>query len=628
LAASPGLSNASFGPAVGQPVVRGQQGARVSVLQNSLSSADAANISADHAVSVEPLLADSVEVLRGPSTLLYGGGAIGGVVNVIDNRIPSQTVDGVKAAVEYRHDSAGDMDSSVFRLDAGEGNMAIHLSGLYRDWNHLDIPGDAIDTKALKSLHEGHAHKQEEPDNTRGYIANTEGRTDALTAGATVFFDQGLAGFSVSHLSNRYGIPPAGHAHGHDEHAHTAQEEVHGEGILIDLRQTRYDGRLQLEQPLPGIEQLDWRLAYTDYQHEEVEPDGAIGTEYHRDSWESRLTLNHQELWGWHGVFGLQYKDSDFSAQGEESFIPETQSTGIGLFIVEGYDWQAWTFELGARYDLDSRKPSHSRARDRDFNSGSLSASALWQGNTGWQASLALSRSERAPVAEELYSNVDAGVEFVVHGASQAIEVGNSKLDSERSQNADFTLAWQNDSVNIEATAFYNHFNDYIYLYNTGQEQDELPVLEYQQQDARFYGIELDADWYLIQASGQQLTLGLFGDAIRGEFDNGEDVPRLPPLRLGAKVEYQWSDWTASVQVLNAAAQTRAGDHETETDGYTRWDMAFNYQLPQWFWYQSAQVFVQLNNLTDEEVRLSTSFLRNYAPEAGRSVVGGLRVYF
>lgn len=627
LANRPGLANASFGPAVGQPVIRGQQGPRVSVLQNSLNSADASNVSADHAVSIEPLLADSVEVLRGPATLLYGGGAIGGVVNVIDNRIPIQRLDEASGGIEYRHDSATDLDVTAFRIDTGHGDVAFHFDGLYRDWNNLDIPADAIDEAALDSLHEGHAHGDEERDNTRGYVDNTAGRTKNITVGGSVFFDGGLFGLAVSRLENRYGIPPAGHGH----HDHSATGDAHSDGgVVLDVEQTRYDSRLQIDDPLAGIHSLQWLLSYTDYQHDELEPDGEVGTAFKNNSWQSRLEITHEPVLGWHGVVGLQWRNGEFSATGEESFIPKTDSNSVGMFVVEGFDVGDWTYELGLRLDQDRLAPSSTVARNESFNSISLSASVLWQITEQWQASVAWSHAERAPVAEELFSNVeiDPGDEYVVHGATQSIEIGNPDLDTERSSNIDFKLGWQGERASVNATAFYNDFSDYIYLQNTGIEQDELPVLMYQQQNTRFKGVEFETQLSLLASSLGQLSLSFFGDSIRGEFDRGGDVPRLPPYRLGSKLNYQYGNWSSFISVIDAAKQDNPGLHETETEGYTRWDLGLDYRIPSLTANGSLLLFVKANNISDEEIRLSTSFLRNFAPEAGRSVVAGLRYSF
>ena len=311
----PGLSNSSFGPGVGRPVIRGHQGPRNITLQNGTSSADVSSLSPDHAVAVEPLLADSIEVLRGPATLLYGGGAIGGIVNVIDSRVPLNRVDGVNGAVEYRYDDASEMDSVVGRIDAGTGNFAFHLSGSTRDFDDLDIPDEAIDEGAIEAQEEllGIEHEEgeeEELENTDGYIANTDGDADVWTVGASYHFgERGFIGFSASSVETEYGIPPGAHGHheehGHDDEDHEEEEhedeehdEEHGEeeeeDIRIDLDMDRYDAVVHLHGLLPGfIDVLRGNFTYTDYEHVELE--GAeVGTRFKRETWESRLELVHE----------------------------------------------------------------------------------------------------------------------------------------------------------------------------------------------------------------------------------------------------------------------------------------------------------------------------------------------
>lgn len=621
LATTPGLANASFGPSVGQPVIRGQQGPRVAVLQNSTRSADASNISADHSVSVEPLLADSIEVLRGPATLLYGGGAIGGVVNVIDNRIPRTRNEQTTGAIEHRHESAADLDVSVFRLDSGTDNLALHLSGLYRESNDMDIPGDSVDPAAFVGLD---ADDIEEIENTRGYIENTSSRSDKITAGGSLFFDSGYIGLAISRLENNYGIPAAGHAH-HEEEEEEHEEEEHEEeegGIRLDIEQTRYDARLHLDDPVSGLHRLDWMLTYTDYQHDEIEGNGEVGTRFSNESWESRLEVAHEDIGNWHGVIGLQMRGGEFSAIGEESFIPVTDTTSAGLFLVEGYDHGAWTYELGLRVDYDQLEPEG--GKEESFTSISSSASALWNVSSEWNLSVAFSNAERAPVIEELFSNLDATDEFVVHAATQSIEIGDNNLKTEKSRNIDIKSNWQYDDFNVIAGLFYNDFQNYIYLQNTGLEQDETSILTYDQQGAKIYGLELEADIKLIDTGSSRVDLKLVADYIRAELDSGDDTPRVPPQRMGATLQYSLDSWSAFVSVTDAARQNKPGVNETATAGYTRWDIGVDYRLLN----DQLTLFLKGNNISDEEIRLSTSFLRNFAPEAGRSVIGGFRYRF
>lgn len=614
---APGLANASFGPGVGQPVIRGQQGPRVTILQNGTSSADASNLSADHAVAVEALLAESIEVLRGPATLLYGGGAIGGVVNVVDNRIPTKPQQELTGGVEYRHDAAADMDTVVMRGDGGSGNLAFHLDGLYRDWNELEIPGGAGEEEALGD---------------HGVIDNTDGRTRSVTAGGSYHLPSGFFGIAINRLENEYGIPAGAHEHHEDELSdgilplaedHSDHEEAGG--VRIDMEQTRFDVALHLHEPLPGLEVVRSFVTYTDYQHREIEGSGEVGTIYSNDSWEGRLELVHEPVLGVHGVVGLQVKSGEFSALGAEAFIPVTESADTGLFVLEDYHLGAWTFETGLRLDWASRNPSGSPAPEQHFRALSASASALWDLAEQWQLGLALSRAERAPATEELYSNVQATgpQDWIVHAATDAIELGNPDLGTEVSNNADLSLHWDRGGHHVEVTLYFNDFSDYINLSNTGLERDGTQVLRYSQNDTRFAGIEIDSEFALGSLAGGQVLLGVFGDVIHGELEAGGDVPRLPPRRIGGRL--QWSGdalqfWT---RVISAADQDRPGINEAETAGYTRWDAGAEYRISPGA--SDLTLFVSLNNIGDEDIRLSTSFLRDVAPEAGRSIEAGIR---
>ena len=644
----PGIASASFGPGVGRPVIRGQQGPRALTLQNGMLSADVSSLSPDHGITVEPLLAESIEVLRGPATLLYGGGAIGGVVNVIDDRIPRAPVEGLTGGIEYRYDDAPGMDSGVFRLEGGNGVLAFYLSGSTRETDDLEIPGMAIDEAALEEQEmllggDGHeedgGHAGEALENTDGYIANTDSDTDTVTAGGSYHFgERGFVGLAVSHLETEYGIPPGAHGHheeGHDEEGH--DEEEHGEEdhdaeaefVRIDMEQTRYDANLHLHDIGDSIEVLRGFLTYTDYEHVELEG-SETGTRFDRQTWETRVEVVHTPLWGGvHGVVGLQWREDEFVARGEEAYVPETDSSEVGLFLIEDFHRGDWTYELGLRADWVERNPDARFADSEDFTSVSLSGSVLWSISPSWQAGLSLSRAARAPSTEELFSNVDATdpEELVVHAATAAIEVGDPDLEEETSLNTDFTLSWVGSGSRAELALFYNRFEDYIFLFNSGQEVGDTPVYLYRQDDADFYGVEFESEFRLLAGDSGDLGFGLFGDMISAEFDENGDVPRLPPRRLGARLSWSGEALGAWVSVLDAAEQDDPGDFETETSGYTRWDAGVDYR---WRLRESRELvaFLKWKNIGDEEIRLSTSFLRNYAPEAGESLEAGLRFTF
>jgi iron complex outermembrane receptor protein len=556
----PGISNASFGPGVGRPVIRGQAGPRTVNLSNGIAAADVSSLSPDHAVGVEPMLAESVEVLRGPSTLLYGGGAIGGVINVLDNRIPSTRIDGVQGAVQYRYDDAPEMNTGVVKLEGGTGDFAFHLSGTFRDFGNMSIPGLAIDEAALEAQeellgfeHDGehdedHEHDEEEVENSDGFIANTDGDAEVFTIGGSYLFgDKNFVGFAYNSFTTNYGIPPGAHEHGHEEehdedhdeegeeHEHEEEEE---ETIRIDLEQKRYDTQLHVHDLVPGlVDVVRGFLTYTDYEHVELEG-MEIGTQFDRDTWEGRLELVREG--DNHGVLGVQWRADEFEAVGDEAYVPRTDSTEWGVFYVQDFHADDWQFELGGRADYVERDPDGMASGAQDFSSFSLSGSGLYTISSAWNLGVALSRSERAPSTEELFSNLgNSGESLVTHAATGIIEVGDPNLDTEVSLNADMSLNWQGDRSFAELTFFYNTFNDYIFLLNTGLEVDETPVYDYEQDDAEFFGVEFQSSFQLARVAGGDLALGVFGDMISGEFDTAGDVPRLPPMRVGSELSWR-----------------------------------------------------------------------------------------
>jgi iron complex outermembrane receptor protein len=425
----------------------------------------------------------------------------------------------------------------------------------------------------------------------------------------------------VNQLDNEYGIPTGSHSH--DDHEEDEEE------IRIDMEQRRYDAVVHLHEPLTAIEVVRGFYTYTDYEHKEIEGNGEIGTRFENDSQEARLEVVHQPMGGWHGVLGMQWRRNEYSALGEEAFVPLTDKTGFGIFLVEDYHHGDWTFEAGVRYDNVERDPDTAAARKRDFDSYSVSGSALWDLSTQWNLGIGISSSERAPVTEELYSNIEAtsNDELVVHAATSSIEIGDPNLQQETSRNVDLTASWLGDGYRVSLNMFYNDFKDYIALGNTGQEVEEIRVLAYLQDDAEFYGGELDARFELAQLGDGELGLNLGGDMVRGKLDNLGDMPRLPPYRVSGELNWQNNKFFTYMRVLNAADQDRAGENESETEGYTRWDAGAEFQHA-FSAVGDVTLFLKLKNISDEEIRLSTSVLREIAPEPGRSVEAGLRFTF
>lgn len=626
LSMQPGINNASFGPAVGQPVIRGQQGRRVMNLTNGMANADASGNSADHATTVEPMLATGVEILRGPSTLLYGGGAIGGVINVIDNRFADSVLTRPEFSVEGRHDTASDMKTFVGSLSVPHGDFVWHIDVTDRQWNDLEIPGLAIHPDYLEEheADEGGDEHHEEDENTNGFIANSRGETQAGTLGLSYVLDNGFVGFSVNRMTSEYGLPPGVHGQ-HEEEAGEAEEEHGDENIFIDMRRERYDLIVSLNDLSPWIESLNYRLSYTDYEHAEVEGPGLIGTQFNNDSWQQRLQLTHPEVGNWHGVFGLQHSDETFAAIGEESFIPETDINIFGLFLVEALHAENFTYEFGMRLNRDELDPDLSGILDRSFTTQSYSGSVLWDTNDQASLGLAYSHSERAPSTEELYSNFGLAAidDCVIHFATGSCEIGNINLNEETSNNLDLSLYLSLLRLDATFTLFFNKFDDYIFQANTGGMVDQFPVREYQNDDADFYGMEID----MVFSISNDWSVRIFGDTVTGKLEDDTYLPRLPPYRLGSELNFNSGALSTSLSVLDAADQDNPGLGEIATAGYTRWDFTMDYALPSVF-NGELILFSKLKNITDEEIRLSTSFLRGFAPDSGRSLELGSRYRF
>lgn len=633
-----GVTTASFGVGVGSPVIRGQGGNRVQVLQGGVGNIDASAISADHANSLEPALAERIEVIRGPATLLYGNGAIGGVVNVIDNRIPTSMPAGVTGVVESRYNSVSDQQVTVGRLEGGAGNIAWHIDGVYRESNDVEVPGFAINPSSVDISDE---EELEELLESRGSIPNSSTRADTQTFGASWIFDEGYIGFSLNRLQNEYGIP--GHEHGHEdehededhdeEHEDEEHEDEHGEeegGVRIVMEQERAD--IEMELPLSGwFEELHGRLAAVDYQHVEVEPSGEIGTLFEQDGIEGRFVLHLAGTGTREGVIGAQFSQREFSALGEEAFIPATDIDSVALFTLHSIDVDDLTYEFGLRGERQSLEQRRGVC-DTSNTSWSGSTSAIWHVSEQTNLLFSFAHSQRSATVEELYSNISTGCGelatdmLVEHAATQRFEIGLPNADVEKSTNFEIGYLKHMGSVRAEANVYYNNIDDYIFLFDTGVFEDEVEISRFQQNDATFYGVEAEVNFPL-RRSGEHLTeLSLFGDYVRAEFDRAGDVPRIPPLNIGFELRHSHVNWQAKLRWTEMQNQSDIAANETRTDGYSLLNFYADYHLP--FTAAETLFFFKANNLLDEEVRHHASLLKDQAPAPGRAFEIGLRVEF
>jgi iron complex outermembrane receptor protein len=610
----PGITSQSFGPGVGTPVIRGQSGPRVRVMQNSLSNNDVSSLSPDHANGVEPILVERIEVLRGPATLLYGSGAIGGVVNVIDNRIPERMPDKpIGGAAEQRYDSVTNESSSVLKLEGGKNGVAYHADGFYRDQGNTHIGGYAIDENAARVADPGLSISN----NSNGLIANTNARSRGGSVGVSKISDAGLIGVSINRLEKNYGIPPDGSEDG---------------TIAVDLDQTKYDFKGQLNQPFELADALRMKFGYTDYKHVEID-NGTPATRFQNQSYESRLELEHKPLGIFNGVLGFQSTNSQFAALGAEALVPRTDLDSYGLFDVESFKIGSVTYELGVRGEWQNIAAENRNSLTYFPVSGS--ASAQWDITKQHQVSLAFTHFQRSPQIQELFSNG-------VHEATHSYEVGNANLGKELSNNLDLGYRFNADWMKAELSFFHNWTDDYIYQQRTGEEFNRdseafeaacsagascIPVLATGQAAAIFKGFEAQTVFPLMQNRYGSVDLTLFGDYTRGTFEQGGNVPRMPPLRYGFQLSYEKSEWSANVRLTRGEAQNNAGEHDSNTPGYLLLNLGTQYRVLD---LQGADVmvFAKANNLLSENIRNSTSYLRNFAPEPGRGAEIGFRVSY
>jgi len=582
-----GVSSASFGPGVGLPIIRGQSDNRVKVMQDSVGSMDASAASPDHAVTLEPLLANKIEVLRGPAALRYGSGAIGGVVNVLDNRIPSELPENISGGAELRNSSVNDETVGVASFNAAAGNVAFHIDGVKRDSNDLDIPG--------------YAQKNPEDPATasKGFIPNTDAKSKSGTLGVSYIDGDDFIGISVNKLDNNYGVPPDG-----------------DELVRIDMHQTRYDLKGELNNPFDGFQKLSAHIGHADYDHTEME-NGEPGTKFTNDAYEGRVELIHNPLnlfnLDWNGAIGTQAAQSTFAAIGEEAFIPKSDITSAGIFIVEETKHNNFTYELGARTDSQKIAPVDGNSITHDTIN--LSATTTWHFTEDQQFSVGIAQSQRAPSVEELFANGP-------HPATGSYLIGDENLNKESSTNIELGYHWHHDNFQFSTNVFYNHIKDFIYSKNLNEIIDDLTGYQYTQADTTFKGFETEIKIPFYQ----YWNLRVFSDLVRATLDNGGDLPRITPMRVGTSLDFDLNNWSANLSATHSTKQDRPGDYEDETNSYNRIDARVDYTFQNTG--KDYTLFLKATNLTNKEIRNASSYLRDIAPEAGRNVQVGLRVKF
>lgn len=645
----PGVSSTSFAPGASRPVIRGQGDDRIRILSNGVGTVDVSNVSPDHAVTLDPLIMDSVEVVRGPATLLYGPNGVGGVVNVLDSRIAQERVESgpgglpVSGRVDSRYSTGSDLWSGGGEINLGLGPMVIHLDGFSRRSEDMVIPGFARSERLRRAepLPDGESE-------ARDHLPNSATDTQGGAAGVSWIWDKGYFGASYSLFDSRYGT--------------VAEPDV-----TIDMDQTRWDGRGAFYDPFAGIREINYKFGYSDYTHTEFEgPE--TGTVFNITGYDGRIEVKHAKAGPFEGTFGYQTTHSDFSALGEEAFLPPTESDSQSVFLFEEAVTGPLRWQWGLRYDhstVDSETYSgFGKGRDRSFDGISGSAGVVWDMPQDYSLAFNAAYTQRAPTYVELLADGP-------HLATASYERGDDSLSLEKSFGLDLTLRKKTGFITGSAGLFYQRFGSYIGLMPTGEEYlfgedgdfENLPVLAYEATGAEFYGGELETTFHLLApavdstngstagsaASGKNpagkspvsaasvtgnnggadrsLDLELRADCVfTRDLDNGGSLPRIPPFRASAALVYRFEKLTARLEAQYAAAQFRTAENELPTDSYVLINAGVNYRLldgP-----VSLDVFLRGTNLGNEDARQHTSYLKDISPMEGRALLVGMQAAF
>ena len=608
LARLPGVSATSFGPNASRPILRGFQGERIRMLTDGIGSFDVSNTSADHAVVINPLTARRIEVVRGPAALLYGSAAIGGVVNVQDGRIPSTIPEGhvhLDATAAYATAAKARNIAASADVPLGNSGLVAHVDGSWAKSDDLRT-GGYIYAQPIRE--EAEALGQAAEGDRRGRLPNTAAETKDGSVGLAYVSGKDSIGVAVSHYDSVYGVPVR---------FDPASDEA-PEAPVIDMQQTRVDARADFGTGGGFIDRLRFRFGFADYQHAELEEGGEVGTRFFAQGLEARFEAVQREQGVWKGASGVQYLARDMNIIGEEAFLPRNSTEQVGIFTLQQFDFGALQAEAGAR--VENSKVRAVGAPSRDFTAFSGSGGASIALAPGWRTGLNLSYSERAPSAEELYADGP-------HGATQAYEIGNPDFGLERSTSAELTLRGKGDGYRLEISAFYSHFNGFIYDTQTGEVRDDLPVFQAYQSRARYYGAELDGDLHLADFGSTALKGTLVADYVRADLlGGGGPVPCIPPFRVIAGLAAQGGPLGGRVEVERASAQSRTAEFETRTPGWTMVNASIDWQPmgPQ----GPLTLMLAANNIFDVEARASTSVLKDYAPLAGRDIRLSARISF
>jgi len=544
-----GVRSTFFGPGASRPVIRGLSGPRVMILQNGVGLVDASSVSPDHAVASDPGEATRIEVLRGPSTLAYGGSGIGGVVNIIDDRVPSTKPQSpIEGRLSGSYETGNEGRSVSGSVKTGMGPIVVVADMVTRRSSDYEVPSNPISARLAQQdgLTAAADHK----------VLNSRVEMDAYGAGASYIGERGYIGASVKRTDTTYGVP---------YRQITAPIDPAADGpVELHMKQTRLDVRGERELDLETFSKVQFSIGHADYQHAEIAVnDGAVGTRFLSKGTEARVELVHREHEGHKGAIGLQALKRDFQAIGDEAFVPSVEVSELGLFTLQRFDRDVWGVDLGAR--LDQRKLTADLAgrltsdagssggldwakadRTQSFTNISASLGLFWKPNDQLFYALSLARNGRAPSEVELFADGP-------HGGTSTYEIGNPNFKSETVTSIEATVRYTTDRAHLEGHLYRAHYNGFIEENPTGQVQNDLPVFRFTQTGADFHGFELDASYDLWTDADRSLKLELGSDLVRGDTDAGAPA-RIPPYSVTGKIGWQTAAYSAELELRHVGA--------------------------------------------------------------------------
>lgn len=633
---TPGIHANYYGPSSSRPVIRGLDGPRVKILQNGLAGGDASASAPDHQVSSEVSTATQIEVLRGPATLLHGSGAIGGVVNVIDERVPSKLSDDIKGEAVTSFNSINDAKDLAFTVAGASGNFAFYADGFSKDANETNIPGLAAHEEHEEEGHEEEGHDEHEKSG-RKVIENSQFRSNGFTVGTSYITDDFMIGAAFGSTSSKYGL--IGHSHEQHEEGETEEEHAEHADEVLPFVKTEQD-RTQLNAKWfnlgNGIETISLKAAHVDYKLQEIE-EGAVGTQITNETDEVKFQIHHKWLEQWQGIVGVHIQNESTTPVGEEANSPATKTDSTAIFATQRRQTGDAEWHLGARVEKVKVNPTLTQANalnSIDFTPVSWAAGVDWSLNDKHQLLINLSHSQRALSASELFA-------FGAHLGTQTFDVGTyfnmavvdgkatnqptaqfNKLETEDANTLDIGWRYEGDDFVFASSVFYSRVDNYAYRERIVAKSGKLPVYQYRQGDAKLYGGELQFSYFI----NDQLTFSSFVDYTSVQLTSGENLPRIPPLRIQNTLNWEHMDWHYNLGVTTYAKQDHVGRSEEKTDGYTLVDVGVykhqNVAIGQ------LKYFLKVNNLFDEEARVHSSFLKEKAPLPGASVKVGVRWTF